>query len=410
MSYHMPQVISYASGPLHITVHGVHSWSKTGLLGGVKKLQPFIQVEIHGQAERTNSVATGLHGTNYSFEKLLTLQLNNFADNNLVYIKLMEQGTFTNDEEARARVTVKDLLSKPRAQKFSLNLEDPDNMRAVGVIDISVSFDGKIQTPTITGAAPAPGYSASAPVTVYPSQSNNMTVAPPAYPAQSPQPAPVLISPVNQPNMGYPPSYSATVPTTQAPPVYVINQPAPPPVMVAPIPAPMPMPMPMPVPAPVKQPAPIYATKTYGSSNEDTVSFNDMPFLQQMQVDLNVCRIQEVKLWCKWFVSGIQLIYNINGARLDGPIHGKDFDKAKDCKVVSLHLNVPAGEYITHVEGRSGAVIDQLTLRTSFNQVLTTPGSTGGDPFKADFSGRVVSFQGGVGGDIHNLSVFYTTP
>ncbi len=100
-------------------VHGVHSWSKTGLLGSLKKLQPFIQIEIHGQAERTQTVATGANGTNYTFEKLLTLNLNNFADNNLCYIKLMEVGTFTNDEEARARVTVKDLLSKPRQTKFS---------------------------------------------------------------------------------------------------------------------------------------------------------------------------------------------------------------------------------------------------------------------------------------------------
>ena len=80
---------------------------------------------------------------------------------------------------------------------------------------------------------------------------------------------------------------------------------------------------------------------------------------------------------------------------------GRDF--GPDIQRDTLQLDLASGEYISEVSGRSGAWMDNLTIRTSKGRSLVAGGS-GGGPFhvlKKEEGKRLVALKGGVGGHLH---------
>jgi len=75
-------------------------------------------------------------------------------------------------------------------------------------------------------------------------------------------------------------------------------------------------------------------------------------------------------------------------------------------KVETLKLG--ASDAITEITGRRGNVYDFLRIVASNGQSIQG-GGAGGNSFKniVPAGARVIAFAGGIGGDIHNLKVYY---
>jgi len=74
-------------------------------------------------------------------------------------------------------------------------------------------------------------------------------------------------------------------------------------------------------------------------------------------------------------------------------------------------LAVNEGEFITHVSGRAGDIIDALTLKTNSGTKIQGGGNGGhARSISIPSNGRVVGFVGGIGGHIHNIKCYVERP
>ena len=90
-------------------------------------------------------------------------------------------------------------------------------------------------------------------------------------------------------------------------------------------------------------------------------------------------------------VNGIQLVYSVNGQRLDGPIAGGGFGQP-----TALYLDVHNGERIEGVSGHvSEHSIEHLIIKTNRRQVRFGQ-SNAGEAFQLNVppSSRVLGFYG----------------
>jgi len=154
-------------------------------------------------------------------------------------------------------------------------------------------------------------------------------------------------------------------------------------------------------------------TKIYGPSHQDTTPFDDSKdILEKMQIskgNINSLKIHRIHVWAADSVHGIQIEYKhkrkdsqdeeiwIGEKHLGG--HG-----TPSLQTIDFHAN----EYITSVEGRIGAFMNLLTLRTNC-RTLTFGITNAGLEFKIElpFHCKMLGFAGGKGGHIHNIGLVY---
>ena len=102
-------------------------------------------------------------------------------------------------------------------------------------------------------------------------------------------------------------------------------------------------------------------------------------------------------------VHGIKVQYSVNGN--PGPVQ-KHFNKKEIKKCKKDKLKLDPDEFITYFGGRTGNVIDHISIRTSKGKSIEA-GGPGGNPF--DFGvpqGYTVgALKGGFGGHIHNIGI-----
>jgi hypothetical protein len=173
----------------------------------------------------------------------------------------------------------------------------------------------------------------------------------------------------------------------------------------------------------------IYSTPLYGNLYEDSEFFDDRNFLAELS---SFSHITEIRLWCREFVHGIQILYEIEEPII---MEGEKEQKSNTIKSIkipkkklietpvyrgSVHtseyqmkVNHHAGEFVIGIEGTYKEWIESLTIVTNkqkqtFGSVNKNP-SYGAKSFICDvpLGHRVVGFQGSFGMHIHNIGVFH---
>eukprot|EP00397_Hematodinium_sp_SG-2012_P010164 GEMP01010272.1.p1 GENE.GEMP01010272.1~~GEMP01010272.1.p1 ORF type:complete len:859 (+),score=185.84 GEMP01010272.1:231-2807(+) len=136
-----------------------------------------------------------------------------------------------------------------------------------------------------------------------------------------------------------------------------------------------------------------------GGTHGDTVPFTFVPPLGT--------RIVRVRVWGGHYVGGFQLyVEDPSGAVIPSPVYG---NREEEGPIRTLEMN--ATEHICKVEGRAGALVDQIRFVTNRDRSVAAGDSTGGDAFvyqgNVDKGERLCSVAGGYGGHLHNVHAFY---
>ena len=138
-----------------------------------------------------------------------------------------------------------------------------------------------------------------------------------------------------------------------------------------------------------------------GKWHADTVSYNDEDELKKIGKDPN--KITNIRIWSSEYIVGMEVFYDgiSAGARM-----GSEYFKG----VVYQDFNLSHDEDIKVVSGRSGALIDQITFKTTKGRKVTFGTSTGGKKFKLkDPAGRLVKgFKVGFGGHLHSIGCYFS--
>jgi len=73
------------------------------------------------------------------------------------------------------------------------------------------------------------------------------------------------------------------------------------------------------------------------------------------------------------------------------------------------YINLKEGEYITHITGRAGSLIDQVTFHTSMRRTFGPYGGNGGQKFEISIpsDAKVVGFTGLAGPGINKIGLIY---
>ncbi len=132
-----------------------------------------------------------------------------------------------------------------------------------------------------------------------------------------------------------------------------------------------------------------------GMKHPDTVISKD----KDEDIELN--KITSVKVHWSEYCVAFEVFYNGSsaGARL-----GTEYKEGDEYTEIVLGDD----EYITEVEGRSGNLIDQVTLKTNKGKVQNFGTSTGGSPFSLSQPGKVVKgFTVGFGGHLHFIGAHF---
>mmetsp|Transcript_13849 Transcript_13849/g.15507 ORF Transcript_13849/g.15507 Transcript_13849/m.15507 type:complete len:448 (-) Transcript_13849:20-1363(-) len=221
-----------------------------------------------------------------------------------------------------------------------------------------------------------------------PAFTNAPTHIPAPVPAPTPAPAPA--QPTGSPPFHPPPSAHPTG-TSFAPPTYG---------------SPSGFPVPTPAPAPVIPT--ITQSNPGGQTHADTESFNDYEANKAI-FDSNQTRVAELRVIHNGNqVFGFEAVYEsiANGGQISGGMHvGKDLDAT----CMNQAFPFQQDEDITAINGKHGNVVDSLTIITSKGRTFTF-GGPGGDyaySLVIPAGKKVKAFAGGLGGHLHNISVFY---
>ena len=153
-------------------------------------------------------------------------------------------------------------------------------------------------------------------------------------------------------------------------------------------------------------------TQKVGGINPDTTNFDDYTnsLMQQIQMGKNVDIVKIeiafdyervfgiiIEYRCRTSQGGIDTVY----------LQHTGFQYQKHIQHESHRFQ--EGEYITEIYGRSGAIMDQLYIRTSSGRMFGG-GGQGGSSFSINIppGRRVFAFGGGTGGHLHNLYAYHT--
>jgi len=144
-----------------------------------------------------------------------------------------------------------------------------------------------------------------------------------------------------------------------------------------------------------------YTYQEAGQWHADTVAYNDEDELKKIGRDPK--KITQIRVWSSEYIVGIEVFYdNISaGARM-----GTEYLKGTIYQDFALGHD----EDIKLVKGRSGALIDQVTFKTTKGREASFGTSKGGKKFKMkDAAGRIVKgFKIGFGGHLHSLGVWFS--
>ncbi|MEE4247178.1 MAG: jacalin-like lectin [Kangiellaceae bacterium] len=113
-------------------------------------------------------------------------------------------------------------------------------------------------------------------------------------------------------------------------------------------------------------------------------------------------KITKLAVWSSQMIHGIRVWYSLNGNPAADAKNFKKKEIKKGCTKQVFPLDTD--EFIVSLSGRSGAVLDHLTIVTSKGKRLDVGGS-GGNPFDLQIPQgfTIGAFKGGYGGHIHNL-------
>ena len=134
------------------------------------------------------------------------------------------------------------------------------------------------------------------------------------------------------------------------------------------------------------KPIPITFSSAKLGSNYNKIQFDDKDFLHFME-DI---QISEVRLYDNGsYLAGIQVFYNYNGQIVTPGLYCtvnyddlKEKDKGnvidyRGSKINETKLILLEDEYFIDAEIRSGAIIDKLTMRTNYGNVISAGGMGG---------------------------------
>lgn len=143
---------------------------------------------------------------------------------------------------------------------------------------------------------------------------------------------------------------------------------------------------------------------TVGRTHGDTRPFDDFSFISG-QGDLRNVRISEVHCIFGDSIVGLHVVYHINGMRIPGPTnYGTEAGRPG---FATGKFELHHDDHIVEISGSSGHLIDRIYIKTARGKTVNW-GGQGGIPFSLNIphSKRVIAISGGVGGHLHNLSVF----
>ena len=224
-----------------------------------------------------------------------------------------------------------------------------------------------------------------------------------SFPVPTPAPMPVPTpSPFPTPGSAFPTPGSAFPTPTPVP----TSIPAP-----APVPTSFPVPTPVPTSFPVPTPVPIVPSFTQsnvaGKVHKDTVAFDDFTTHKATLTSTTSGRLSELRvIHNNNLVFGLEAIYETNGVTMSG---GQHVGSEMDHTCINQSIPLALGETITGISGKHGNVIDSISITTSTGKIYTFGGSGGSFSYSLFIpAGKsVISIAGGVGGQLHNFSVYY---
>ena len=134
-----------------------------------------------------------------------------------------------------------------------------------------------------------------------------------------------------------------------------------------------------------------------GGTHGDTKAFDDMPPKDITRITLfhgDLCRGIQVNKKPRRTSADPSEIYEARSLEID---------------VEGTKTGGNNREYITKVSGRAGALVDYLRVETNLGNFIEAGESKGGEAFEfvAPKGFKVISFAGGYGGHLHNISVRY---
>jgi len=150
-------------------------------------------------------------------------------------------------------------------------------------------------------------------------------------------------------------------------------------------------------------------TATVGQSHKDTVPFDHYVEFVKAALDAGKkVHIKSLELWSKEFVYGMVVTYKITDKYGKSYVTRVEMGKQFTSDTDVVHIDFEKDEYIANIKGRSGGLIDRLTIKTNKNREFEL-GGLGGDPF--DFNipkgSGVLCFGGGHDGHLHQLYAYY---
>lgn len=141
----------------------------------------------------------------------------------------------------------------------------------------------------------------------------------------------------------------------------------------------------------------------HGPTHQDTVQFMD-------QIDINnpTFRLDTVKVfYSNDNVVGFHSIYEMDGQYIFGQRFLGSSIQEDPSQIREKMLCMEVDEFITHLSGKSGDILDSITLKTNKGREITA-GGEGGEYFEMDIPYKhcVGIIGGGKNGHIHNLKVY----
>lgn len=218
----------------------------------------------------------------------------------------------------------------------------------------------------------------------------------PSFPTPTPVPSSTPSFPVPTPVPSSTPTYSTP---TYTPPSYT------PPAYPAPAPAPSSFPMPVPTPAPVTPT--MTQSNVCGKVHADTQQFDDYKNNKALLTTSSNIRLSELRvIHNNKFIFGIEAVYESGTNSVSGGMHcGNEMDHT----CVNQSVQLAYGETITGISGKHGTIIDSMKITTSTGKIYSFGGSGGSFNYSVYIpAGKtVMSFAGGLGGHLHNISCYY---
>jgi len=141
----------------------------------------------------------------------------------------------------------------------------------------------------------------------------------------------------------------------------------------------------------------------FGQSHADTRPWDDLLLFP----GASYVQLQEIRLISDdKHVLGLEIRYLIDGRETRSS--GLHIGTQSSGKRLEQTLTFQSNELIAQIEGRAGALIDFLRIRTDRGQEIAG-GGTGGSAFRVDIpqNRQILAFGGGVNGHLHLLYVHF---